>query len=372
MTDIPAGSATQPSTPGTAPARVPVLGQTASPAQAMAAARAAADAAVGTTRPNPAVGAVILDAEGRIAGTGATAPAGGPHAEVRALSQAGEAARGGTAVVTLEPCRHTGRTGPCTAALIAAGIAEVHYAVADPGSDSGGGARELAAAGIRVHAGLSETEAAAGALAPWLHRMRTGRPRITVKIATTLDGRIAAADGTSRWITGPEARERVHRERARIDAIVVGTGTALADDPALTARLPGGALAATQPLRVVVGLRDLPAGARLHSAEAPTRHLRTRDPAEVVAALAADCAEVQIEGGAQLIGAFFAAGLVDRVQLYQAPVVLGAGPAAVGAAGAGTIAAAHRLTRVAVEPLGADLLTTFVTGQDGARDGDRE
>lgn len=337
----------------------------------MAVARAAADAAVGTTRPNPAVGAVILDVDGRIAGIGATAPAGGPHAEVRALAQAGEAARGGTAVVTLEPCRHTGRTGPCTAALIAAGIAEVHYAVADPGPDSGGGARDLAAAGIRVHAGLGGTEAAAEALAPWLHRMRTGRPRITVKIATTLDGRIAAADGTSRWITGPQARARVHRERARIDAIVVGTGTALADDPALTARMPGGGLATTQPLRVVVGLRDLPAGAQLHSDHAPTRHLRTRDPAEVVAALA-DCAEVQIEGGAQLIGAFFAAGLVDRVELYQAPVVLGAGPTAVGAAGVETITAAHRLTRIAVEPLGADLLTTFVAGQDGAQDGDRE
>lgn len=356
----------------TDPQTLPGLGAAATPAEAMAVARAAADAVVGTTSPNPAVGAVILDADGRIAGIGATAPAGGAHAEVRALAQAGPAARGGTAVVTLEPCRHTGRTGPCTAALIAAGIAEVHYAVADPGGASGGGAAELAAAGVRVAGGLGADRAAAEALAPWLHRMRTGRPRITVKIATTLDGRIAAADGTSRWITGPAARARVHRERARIDAIVVGTGTALADDPALTARLPGGGLAATQPLRVVVGLRDLPAGARLHSAEAPTRHLRTREVTEVVDALAGDCLDVQVEGGAQLIGAFFGARLVDRVQLYQAPVVLGAGPAAVGPAGVDTITRAHRLTRVAVEPLGADLLTTFVTGQDGGPDGARE
>ncbi|MEE2035378.1 bifunctional diaminohydroxyphosphoribosylaminopyrimidine deaminase/5-amino-6-(5-phosphoribosylamino)uracil reductase RibD, partial [Rhodococcus chondri] len=212
-------------------------------AEALQFALDASEAVRGTTSPNPPVGAVILDTSGRIAGVGATAPPGGPHAEVRALAAAGERARGGTAVVTLEPCNHTGRTGPCTRALIDAGIATVYYAVPDPNPVAGGGSEALRAAGLTVHAGLGAEAVSHGPLRAWLHRQRTGRPHVTWKYAAGLDGRSAAVDGTSQWISGPESRARVHDHRSRLDAIIVGTGTVLADDPWLTARLPDGDLA---------------------------------------------------------------------------------------------------------------------------------
>lgn len=328
---------------------------------AMRLAIAVSEDARGLSGTNPPVGAVILDADGRVAGVGHTREPGGPHAEIVALAEAGERARGGTAVVTLEPCDHTGRTGPCSRALIGAGIAAVHYAVADPNAVASGGAGTLASAGVSVRGGILAAEAELGPLRAWLHRQRTGRPHVTLKLAVTADGRVAAADGTSRWITGPSARRRVHTERARIDAIVVGTGTLLADDPALTARDADGGLADRQPLRAVAGLRDVPAGARIrddHDGRAPWLHVRERDPRRILEALG-DVADVQIEGGATLAGAFLAAGLVDRVQLYSAPVFLGAGKAAVGEAGVATIADAHRFRRVAVEELGEDLLITL-------------
>ena len=186
-------------------------------------------AARGVSTPNPPVGAVILDRDGAVVGRGRTAPAGGPHAEVVALADAGEAARGGTAVVTLEPCDHTGRTGPCTQALIAAGIGRVAYAAADPNPLAAGGAHTLRAAGIEVIHLATEP----WPLTEWLFRQRHGRPVVTVKLAATVDGRIAAPDGTSRWITGPQARGAgARRKRAQLDAIIVGTGTVVADDPA--------------------------------------------------------------------------------------------------------------------------------------------
>ncbi len=328
-------------------------------ADPMRAAIAAAEQVRGTTSPNPPVGAVIVDQAGATAGVGATAPPGGPHAEINALREAGDRARGGTAYVTLEPCDHHGRTPPCSEALIAAGIATVVYAVDDPNPLAGGGAERLRAAGIEVRSGLLADEASAGPLRAWLHRQRTGRPHLTWKFAAGLDGRSAAADGSSRWITGPEARARVHAERAHLDAIVVGTGTVLRDDPQLTARRPDGTLAPHQPVRVVVGMREIPPNARILDDAAPTRHLRTRDPHAVLTALD-DLDDVLLEGGPTLAGAFLAAGLVDRVQAYLAPVLLGAGPAAVQDAGVGSIEQALRFRRESVETIGPDLLLTLV------------
>lgn len=304
----------------------------------------------GATSPNPPVGCVILDAAGAVVGTGATAPPGGPHAEITALAAAGERARGGTAVTTLEPCDHTGRTGPCSRALLAAGVAHVHHAATDPTALAAGGAARLAAAGVSV----SSTGTVPASLRAWLHRRRTGRPHVTWKLAASLDGRSAAVDGTSRWITGDEARAEVHAERAKVDAIVVGTGTALADDPALTARHPDGTLAAHQPVRVVVGHRSLPASAQLLDDAAPTVILDTHDPHAVLAALA-EHTDVLLEGGPTLAGAFVATGLVDRVLAYLAPTLLGAGPAALGDAGVGTIAEARRFEVESVARVGADV-----------------
>src|SRR3954453_12435362 len=203
---------------------------------AMARARELGESVLGTTSPNPAVGAVVLSADGDVVGEGATSPPGGPHAEVIALRQAGERARGGTAVVTLEPCAHTGRTGPCAEALVAAGIARVVYAADDPNPVAAGGAQVLADAGVEVVSGVEAHAAASGALRPWLHAVRTGRPFVTWKFAATLDGRVAAADWTSRWISSPASRADVHVLRASVDAVVVGSGTVLADDPHLTVR----------------------------------------------------------------------------------------------------------------------------------------
>ncbi|PQP21609.1 bifunctional diaminohydroxyphosphoribosylaminopyrimidine deaminase/5-amino-6-(5-phosphoribosylamino)uracil reductase RibD [Rhodococcus opacus] len=326
---------------------------------AMQIAIGAAESARGFTSPNPAVGAVVLDAAGRIAGVGMTQPPGGPHAEVVALREAGDAARGGTAVVTLEPCNHHGRTGPCSQALLDAGVVAVHYAVGDPNPEAAGGAETLVSAGVDVTSGLRAQDVERGPLRAWLHRQRTGRPHVTWKYAATLDGRSAAADGTSQWITGPEARERVHADRAKLDAIVVGTGTVLADDPRLTARMPDGSLAAHQPVRVVVGLGDIPADARVLDDSAPTLLLRTHDVDEVLAALA-EYTDVLLEGGPRLAGAFLAAGRVDRIQAYLAPLVLGAGPSAVAEAGVHTIDGALRFRHESVETIGPDLLLSLV------------
>ncbi|MET0190927.1 MAG: bifunctional diaminohydroxyphosphoribosylaminopyrimidine deaminase/5-amino-6-(5-phosphoribosylamino)uracil reductase RibD [Pseudonocardia sediminis] len=312
-------------------------------------------AAHGRTSPNPSVGCVVLDAAGEVAGVGATAPPGGPHAEVTALREAGDRAAGGTAVVTLEPCAHHGRTPPCTDAVLAAGIAVVHVALRDPHPAAAGGVERLRAAGVEVTVGTLADEVAAGPLRGWLHRQRTGRPHVTWKLAATLDGRIAAADGSSRWITGETAREGVHALRARMDAIVAGTGTVLADDPALTARRPDGTLAEHQPLRVVVGHRDVPTGAALAADD--VLHVRTHDPDEVLEALAArDVVDVLLEGGPVLAGAFVAAGRVDRVLAYLAPALLGSGSTALGDAGVGTISDIVRLHVDEVHRVGADVL----------------
>lgn len=322
----------------------------------------ASTAAQGVSSPNPPVGAVILDADGAVAGVGHTQPVGGPHAEVMALKQAGPAARGGTAVVTLEPCHHTGRTGPCSAALLDAGVAAVYFAVADPNPHAAGGAAALTAAGVPAVGGVAEDAARRGPLAPWLFRQQRGRPMVTAKIAATLDGRVAAADRTSQWITGPQAREHAHAQRARLDAIVIGTGTALADDPSLTARRPDGSLYPHQPARVVVGTRELPAATKLRDARAPLVQVRSRDPHAVLAALP-DALWVLVEGGPGIIGAFLAAGLVDQVQAYLAPTILGDGHPAVLDRSVTTLTQAHRFDRESVAELGDDLLITLTAAR---------
>lgn len=325
--------------------------------QAMRRAIAASEAVRGTTSPNPPVGCVVLDPTGAVAGVGATAPPGGPHAEVLALRAAGDRARGGTAVVTLEPCAHHGRTPPCTAALLASGVAAVHHAVPDPHPRAAGGAAVLRAAGVTTHEGPLAEEVRRGPLRAWLHAAGTGRPHVTWKLAATLDGRVAAADGTSRWITGESARAQVHDLRAVADAVVVGTGTALVDDPALTARDAGGGLRRRQPVRVVVGYRKLPADARLHDGSAPTLPLHTHDPDVVLAELwARDVVDVLLEGGPTLAGAFLRARRVDRVLAYLAPALLGDGPPALTATGVTTITDAVRLRVAEVRMVGADVL----------------
>ena len=309
-------------------------------------------AVLGTTSPNPPVGAVVLDARGEVVGEGATQPPGGPHAELVALRLAGVRAFGGTVVSTLEPCAHTGRTGPCTLAISKARIRRVVLGAADPTDLGGGGAQVLRDAGLEVTTAALLEEVAAGPLEAWLHRERTGRPHVTWKYAATLDGRSAAADGTSRWITGERARQDVHRLRAESDAIVVGIGTVLADDPELTARPPRG----EQPLRVVVDRTGrLPADAKIIPAL-----VLAGSPAEVLAELAArQIVAVLLEGGPTLAGAFLAAGLVDRVLGYIAPALLGDGPAALTGAGVATISAAIRFRLDDVTRVGDDLRLTL-------------
>ncbi|MFG2103887.1 bifunctional diaminohydroxyphosphoribosylaminopyrimidine deaminase/5-amino-6-(5-phosphoribosylamino)uracil reductase RibD [Micromonospora echinaurantiaca] len=325
---------------------------------------------LGTTSPNPVVGCVLLDATGAVVGEGFHAYAGGPHAEIVALAQAGERARGGTAVVTLEPCDHTGRTGPCSTALIQAGVARVVIAVPDPNPVASGGAATLRAAGIQVDLGVRAAEAEAGNVA-WLTSMRRGWPYVIWKYAATLDGRSAAADGTSMWITSEAARMDVHALRGTVDAVLVGVGTVLADDPRLTARnLRDGTLAIRQPLRVVVDSAGrTPADARVRDGAART-WIATADevgagpdgrvdlPALLAALHGRGVRAVLLEGGPQLAGAFLAAGLVDKIVGYVAPRLLGAGPAALVDAGVTTIAEAIDLELTDVTQIGPDLRIT--------------
>lgn len=338
--------------------------------------------ALGATAPNPVVGCVILDAAGEIAGEGWHQRAGGPHAEVHALFAAGRRAHGGTALVTLEPCNHTGRTGPCAQALIEAGISRVVYAVADPNHAASGGAATLREAGVDVAGGLLADEAEAVNVA-WLTSMRLARPYVRWKYAATLDGRIAAADGSSRWITSAEARADVHRLRAESDAVVVGSGTLVADDPHLAVRGRDGV---TQPLRVVVDTRArITASAPVLDDAAPTlvvvgkdadtSHLAGVDvarlpyaeqgrgvdiPALLAELFARGVRSVLLEGGPTLAGAFVAAGAVDNVTAYLAPALLGAGPAALADAGITTIARALRLDVTDVALVGPDVRVTAV------------
>ena len=280
--------------------------------------------------PNPRVGCVIIGAFGDTLGEGHHRGAGTPHAEVQALDEAGVAARGATAVVTLEPCRHFGRTGPCVQALMSAGVNRVVFAQTDPTAQAGGGAGELRAGGIEVIGGVLE-ERASLVNRGWTHVQRTGRPFVTLKIAATLDGRVAGASGGPTPISGPESALFVHALRGDVDAVLVGTGTALTDNPRLTVRESDGRLADRQPLRVIVGMRDLPGSLRIFNDEALTVHLQTRVLTEVMADLVGrGVQQVLLEGGPSLAAAFLNEGLVDEVVWLLAPRLFGVGPLALG------------------------------------------
>ena len=317
----------------------------------MARALALAGSVRATTAPNPWVGCVVVP-EGSFdqgAHEGATAPPGGPHAEVTALASAGAAARGATLYTTLEPCAHVGRTPPCVEAIIQAGVRRVVIGVLDPDPlVSGRGVGALEAAGIAVTTGVLGTEVTEQ-LAPYLKHRRTGRPWVVLKLAVTLDGRTAAPDGSSKWITGDAARADVHRLRSVSDAVLVGAGTVRADDPSLTVRLDQDG--ATQPLRVVLG--SVSPGARIR----PAVELGG-DLGGVLDELGSrGVLQVLVEGGAAVAHGFHAAGLVDRYVVYVAPALFGgddgrpmfAGP------GAPTMAELWRGRLVSVAQLGDDL-----------------
>ena len=348
--------------------------------------------ALGTAWPNPAVGCVLVR-DGRIVGRGWTQPGGRPHAETEAIRRAGKAARGADAYVTLEPCSHIGKTPPCAEAVIDAGIARVVIAIEDPDPRvSGKGTAWLRSAGIEVVEGVCADEAAE-INAGYLLRRTQGRPLFTLKLASSLDGRIATAAGDSRWITGAPARAVAHRLRADHDAVIVGINTALTDDSALTCRLPG--LEARSPVRVVLdSTARLPTGAAMAStaADVPTWLLTTAAaPANRVAALEAlgvrvmrveanadgrpapaavaaafgeeGITRVLIEGGGAVAGAFLAAKLVDRVAWFHAPRVVGAdGVPAAAALGVETVEAAPGFVLTGTRAIAGDLLSTFRLG----------
>ncbi len=305
---------------------------------------------------NPQVGAVLLSPAGEVLAEGWHDGAGTPHAEVDALSKlAPGAASGATAVVTLEPCNHTGRTGPCSEALIAAGVTRVVYAIADPGDHSSGGGARLRAAGVDVEQGLLAEEAQA-LLDSWLTVQRLGRPHVTVKWAQSLDGRAAASDGTSQWITGPAARADVHRRRALADAIVAGTGTVLADDPALTARAADGSLLPHQPVPVVVGARAVPEDAALRRHPHAFLQYAGDLPAMLEDLRTRGVQRVFVEGGPAVAASFLREGLADELLVYVAPVLLGGDRLALRDIGVTTISDARRLAVASVLPLGDDVL----------------
>ncbi|MHB8219032.1 MAG: bifunctional diaminohydroxyphosphoribosylaminopyrimidine deaminase/5-amino-6-(5-phosphoribosylamino)uracil reductase RibD [Acidimicrobiales bacterium] len=314
----------------------------------MARALALAAAVHGTTAPNPWVGAVVVTRSGAVF-EGATAPPGGRHAEVTALGRAGPAGRGATLYTTLEPCAHHGRTPPCIDAIVDAGVARVVVGVLDPDHQvAGRGAARLRAAGIEVTVGECGLEIEEQ-LAPYLKHRRTGRPWVVLKLAATLDGRTAARDGTSRWITGPDARLDAHRLRARSDAVLVGAGTVRADDPQLTVRLDPPP--SRQPLRVVLG--RVPVGARVR----PAVEL-SGDLGVVLENLGRrGILQLLVEGGARVAHDFHAGGLVDRYVVYLAPALAGGddGRPMLAGPGAGSLERFWRGRLVSVDRLGPDL-----------------
>ncbi len=337
----------------------------------------------GRTSPNPPVGAVVVSADGRVVGTGWHKGPGLPHAEIEALEEAGGAAQGGTLYVTLEPCTIEGRTPPCAPAVVAAGVARVVVGCADPNPRvDGAGLDALAGAGIEVETGVLEGDAKR-LIQAFAKHVRTGRPFVTAKAAISLDGRVAAADGSSRWITGKTARRDVHRLRAHCDAVLVGVGTVVADDPLLTVRLRG--YTEAQPLRVVLDPSGrTPPAARVLNHDAPTLVVVTdKAPSDATDALRASGAEVLelpardgradfaavldelgrrgvmevlIEGGPTVLGDAFERGLVDRTIAYIAPKLLGeAGPGMLAGVVVPNIDQARELQFVSVRRIGADL-----------------
>jgi diaminohydroxyphosphoribosylaminopyrimidine deaminase/5-amino-6-(5-phosphoribosylamino)uracil reductase len=319
---------------------------------------------------NPLVGAVITVGRAVVA-TGHHRGRGTAHAEVDALEQFRDGHHDpaeATLWVTLEPCDHTGSTGPCTEAILASGIRSVRYAVADPTGPDGGGAARLRAAGVDVAQVPDTATGPARSLnRRWLAARDAGRPFVTGHLAQSLDGRVAAADGTSQWITGPASRRHAHEVRSRVDAIVVGTGTVLVDDPRLSARRDDGTEYPVQPVPVVQGQRDVPRD---------WLHVRSHDPAEVLAGLGArggpwphggdTPGHLLIEGGPTVLSAWLAADLVDELFVYQAPLVIGRGPSGLHWPGNTTLGQARTLTLDEAETgglsrLGQDVLIHLTT-----------
>ncbi|MDP2013022.1 MAG: bifunctional diaminohydroxyphosphoribosylaminopyrimidine deaminase/5-amino-6-(5-phosphoribosylamino)uracil reductase RibD [Actinomycetota bacterium] len=280
---------------------------------------------------NPRVGCVILDVDGQMVGAGFHHGAGTAHAEVEALAAAGDRSRGATAIVTLEPCNHVGRTGPCTQALIAAGISRVVFAQSDPTPQASGGATVLRRAGIEVIEGVQRAEANEINKA-WTHVQLSGRPYVVLKLAHTIDARVADGDSGPTAISGPQARVFTHELRAQSDAVLVGTATAMADDPQLTVRELS---VETQPLRVVMGERELPGGLRVLNNAAPTLLIRDRHPLIALGMLRErGVQQVLLEGGPTLASAFLEADCVDELVWFIAPALMGAG-----------VASSHPMTR---------------------------
>ena len=300
----------------------------------------------GRTAPNPNVGCVIVSADGAVVGRGLTQPGGRPHAEAEALAEAGAAARGGTVFVTLEPCAHDSQRGPaCADLLVEAKPARVVIALGDPDPRTDGrGVERLRSAGITVELGLG-AEPAARSMEGFLTRLRLGRPFVTLKLAMSIDGKIALPSGESRWITGEDARAHVHLERARADMILVGRGTWLADAPRLDVRLPG--------------LEDRsPRRALLTRGEPVEGWTRLGSPEEVFGLH--DVNDLLVEGGSATATAFLAADLVDRMLIYRAPVLIGEGKSSVGYVGLESIADAHGRWRLSdTRQLGIDRLEVY-------------
>ncbi|MEX3610105.1 bifunctional diaminohydroxyphosphoribosylaminopyrimidine deaminase/5-amino-6-(5-phosphoribosylamino)uracil reductase RibD [Rothia sp. LK2588] len=335
---------------------------------------ALAAARLGIRGANPLVGAVITDLHNRVLHIGWHRGAGTAHAEADAIAQARHAGcdlTGARMFVTLEPCNHTGRTGPCSHAIAEAGITDVRYAYADQTDAAAGGAAYLRSRGIRAEQGLRETESFQ-LNNRWFAAAAAGRPWVTLKIASTMDGYIAASDGTSQWITGPQARADGHSIRARADAILVGTGTVYADNPSLTARTPEGHLQPRQPLPVIMGQRPVPEGSKL-AADGRYLHLRTRDPQKALDELhRRGISHLMIEGGPSVATAFLHAGFVDEIFLYQAPMFLGSGRRAVGDLEIATLTQALHFSlddlglSPAVRRLGQDVALHLAAGYESA------
>ena len=306
---------------------------------------------LGKSAPNPNVAATIYGADGSLIAEGAHNRAlSADHAEVVAITKAGEAARGSTIVVSLEPCNHTGSTGPCVDAIIAAGIATVIYAVKDPNPIAAGGAERLKSAGIDVQ--FVESDELRDAQRAWLHRIATGRPYFIWKVGATLDGRIAASDGSSQWITSEESRADVQVLRAQSDAILIGTGTALADNPTLRPRIEG----APTPIRIVMGGRDVPKDFNLNDGKSQTIFLKSHSADDLLKAMGyISVNQVLVEAGSTLGSALLAAGIIDEVVLYQAPILLGSGKSWLEDIGITNVAGAQHLSLISSEQIGPDL-----------------
>jgi diaminohydroxyphosphoribosylaminopyrimidine deaminase/5-amino-6-(5-phosphoribosylamino)uracil reductase len=312
---------------------------------------------LGRTAPNPIVGAVIIGTDGSVIAEGFhDRQSSADHAEVVALKIAGDKARGAMMVVTLEPCNHAGTTPPCTQAIIDAGIATLVYAVSDPNPAAAGGASVLKAAGIEVVAGVGVDQATYSNRA-WLTKIIKGRPFITWKVATTLDGKVAALDGTSKWITNEASRADVQKVRRSVDAIMVGTQTVIADDPHL---IPRDGLTGGNPLRIVCGTQELPKNAQVLDSAAPTKVIASKD-LEVIAAelLATGVNHILLESGPTLASAMLHACMLDELMIYQGPSLLGAGKNFVADLGALTLDHAMKMPRVSTETFGDDVKSIY-------------